>query len=192
MFPWHLQFSWRDLSSFPFYCFPLFLCTDHWGRLSYLSLPFFGTLNTDRNIFPFLLCLLPLLFSAICKASSDNHFAFLHFFFLGMTLITASCTKSWTSVHKSLGTLWNQIPWIYLSISLHNHMGYNLGHTWRVKHFLTYFLQFKSEFCSKKFIIWATISSQSCFYWLYRTSPSLAAENIIIWFQYWPSGDAHV
>ena len=25
-----------------------------------------------------------LLFSAICKASSDNHFAFLHFFFLGI------------------------------------------------------------------------------------------------------------
>ena len=35
-----------------------------------------------------------LLFSAICKASSDNHFAFLHFFFLGMILITASCTMS--------------------------------------------------------------------------------------------------
>ncbi|KAB0388105.1 hypothetical protein FD755_003061 [Muntiacus reevesi] len=31
----------------------------------------------------FLLCL-SLLFSTICKASSDNHFAFLHFFFLGM------------------------------------------------------------------------------------------------------------
>ena len=31
-----------------------------------------------------------LLFSAICKASSDNHFAFSHFFFLGMGLITAS------------------------------------------------------------------------------------------------------
>ena len=29
-----------------------------------------------------------LLFSAICKASSDNHFAFLHFFFLGMVLMT--------------------------------------------------------------------------------------------------------
>ena len=28
-----------------------------------------------------------LLFTAICKASSDNHFAFLHFFFLGMVLI---------------------------------------------------------------------------------------------------------
>ena len=34
-------------------------------------------------------------FSAIWKASSDNHFAFVHFFFLGMVLITASCTMSW-------------------------------------------------------------------------------------------------
>ena len=32
----------------------------------------------------------PLLFLAIYKASSDNHFAFLNFFFLGMILITAS------------------------------------------------------------------------------------------------------
>ena len=24
MFPWYLQFSWRALKSFPFYCFPLF------------------------------------------------------------------------------------------------------------------------------------------------------------------------
>ena len=30
-----------------------------------------------------------------------------------------------------------------------------------------------------KFMIWATVSSQSCFCWLYRTSPSLAAKNII-------------
>ena len=42
-----------------------------------------------------------LLFSVTCKASSDNHFAFLHFFFLGRVLITASCTMSWTSVHSS-------------------------------------------------------------------------------------------
>ena len=39
------------------------------------------------------------------KASSDNHFAFLHFFFLWMVLITASCTMSGTSVHRSSGTL---------------------------------------------------------------------------------------
>ena len=30
---------------FPILCFPIFLCTDHWGRLSYLSLLFFGTLH---------------------------------------------------------------------------------------------------------------------------------------------------
>ena len=38
-----------------FYCFPLFLCTDHWGRLSYLSLLFFGTLNSNGYSLPFLL-----------------------------------------------------------------------------------------------------------------------------------------
>ena len=35
-----------------------------------------------------------LLFTAICKASSDSHFAFLYFFFLGMVLIPVSCTTS--------------------------------------------------------------------------------------------------
>ena len=46
-----------------------------------------------------------LLFTAICKASSDSHFAFLHFFSLGMVLIPISCTISWTYVHSSSGTL---------------------------------------------------------------------------------------
>ena len=53
-------------------------------------------------------------FSAIYKASSDNHFAFLHFFFLGMVLIPASCTVSQTSVHSSSGTLSHLVPWIYV------------------------------------------------------------------------------
>ena len=43
--------------------------------------------------------------SYICKASSDNQFAFLHFFFLGMVLITTSCTMLQTSVHSSSGIL---------------------------------------------------------------------------------------
>ena len=38
-------------------CFPLFLCIDHLGRLSYPSFIFFGTLHSDGYIFPFLLCL---------------------------------------------------------------------------------------------------------------------------------------
>ena len=51
--------------TFPFYCFPLFLCTDHWGSLSYLSLLFFGTLHSNGFIFPFLLCFLLLFFSQL-------------------------------------------------------------------------------------------------------------------------------
>ena len=35
-----------------------------------------------------------LLFTAICKASPDSHFAFLHFFSMGMVLIPVSCTMS--------------------------------------------------------------------------------------------------
>ena len=50
-----LIFLKRSLS-FPFYCFPLFLCIDRWGRFSYLSLLFFGTLHSIGYIFPFLLC----------------------------------------------------------------------------------------------------------------------------------------
>ena len=46
-----------------------------------------------------------LLFTAICKASSDYHFGFLHFFFLGIVLIPASCTISRTSIHSSSGSL---------------------------------------------------------------------------------------
>ena len=34
--------------SFPLYCFPLFLCTDQWGSLSYLSLLFFETLHWQQ------------------------------------------------------------------------------------------------------------------------------------------------
>ena len=45
------------------------------------------------------------LFSAICKASSDSQSAFLHVFYLGMVLIPISCTMSWTSAHRSSGTL---------------------------------------------------------------------------------------
>ena len=46
-----------------------------------------------------------LLFTAICNASPDSHFAFLHFFSMGMVLIPFSCTMSQTSFHSSSGTL---------------------------------------------------------------------------------------
>ena len=46
-----------------------------------------------------------LLFTATCKASSNNPFAFLHLFFLRTVWVTASCTMLWTSIQSSSGTL---------------------------------------------------------------------------------------
>ena len=50
------------------------------------------------------LCLL-LLLSVICKVFSDNSFAFLHFFFLAMVMITMSCTMLQNSIHSFSDTL---------------------------------------------------------------------------------------
>ena len=51
-----------------------------------------------------------LLFTAICKASSDSHLSFLHFFVLGMFLIPVSYIMSRTSIHSSSGTLSDIVP----------------------------------------------------------------------------------
>ena len=74
-----------------------------------------------------------LLFIAVCKTSSDNHFAFLHFFFLGMPPV--QCHEPESIVLQAL-CLSHLIPWIYLSLLLYNHKEFDLGH------------QFKSEFCN--------------------------------------------
>ena len=34
--------------------------------------------------------------------------------------------------HRSSGTLSDLIPWIYLSVPVYNHKGFNLGHNWMV------------------------------------------------------------
>ena len=56
------------------------------------------------------LLLASLLSTAICKASSNSHSAFWHFFFLGMVMLPVSCTMSWTSVYSSSGTLSDLVP----------------------------------------------------------------------------------
>ena len=91
---------------FPILLFPLISL--HWSlKKAVLSLlvilwnSAFKWVYLSFSLLPFA----SLLFSAICKVSSESHFAFLNFFFLGMVLITASCTISWTSVHSSSGTL---------------------------------------------------------------------------------------
>ena len=96
----------------------VFLYFSHWSlRKAFLSL--FAIFWNSAFKWVYLsfspLPLTSLLFTTICKVSSDNHFAFIHFFFpLGMVLIPASCTVSWTSIYSSSGTLSDLIPWIYL------------------------------------------------------------------------------
>ena len=43
-------------------------------------------------------------FHSYLSGSPDSHFAFLHFFSMGMVLIPVSCTMSQTSFHSSSGT----------------------------------------------------------------------------------------
>ena len=70
---------------------------------------------------------------AICKASSDKHFAFLHLFFRGWSwsLPVLQC-----HVPLSIGLQElcqpDLIPWIYLTLPLNSHQGFDLGHTWMV------------------------------------------------------------
>ena len=92
MFSWYLYFL-EEISSLSHSFLFLHFFALITGMLSYLSLLFFGTLHSNGYIF-FSLFFTSLLFTAICKASSDSHFASLHFFFLGMVWIPVSCTKA--------------------------------------------------------------------------------------------------
>ena len=149
VFSWHLFISYASVRSLPFLSFivpilawniplisPIFLkrylslshsivflyfFIVHW-RKPYLFFLFCVTLHSVDYICPLLLCLALFFPSAICKASSDNHFAFLHYFFFGIILVIASCTVLWNSVHWSSGNpvLPCLIPWIYSSPPLYN------------------------------------------------------------------------
>ena len=64
-----------------------------------------------------------LLFSALCKPFSDNHLAFLHFFFLEMVLITTSYTMLWTMrrsmpFHLFIFNLQLFLHWLPLTVIL--------------------------------------------------------------------------
>ena len=114
MFPWCLWFS------FQLYCFPLFLCIVHLGRLSYLSLLFIGMLHSDGHIFPFLLCLLLLFSSHIFVRAPQTtiwpfHISFSWWFWSPPPI---PCYERLSIVLQAL-CLSDLIPWIYLSIPLY-------------------------------------------------------------------------
>ena len=90
---------------FPFYCFPLFLCTDPWGRLSYLSLLFFGTLHSNGYIFPFLLCFSLLFFSQLFVRPPQTAILLFCISFswgLSWSLSPIQCHKPPSIVHQAL------------------------------------------------------------------------------------------
>ena len=118
--------------------FPILLFSSsslHWSlRKAFLSLlavlwnPTFKWVYLSFSPLPFV----SFLFSAICKTFLDNHFALLHFFFLGMLLITTSCTVSQTLVHSSSGTLFIRSNPLNPFVTSTVCKGFDLGHTWMV------------------------------------------------------------
>ena len=127
------------------------------------------------------------LFSAICKASSDNHFAFL---FLGdgfdyHLLYNVKNFRPWFFRHSLL----DLILWIYFSLPLYNHKRFDLGHTWMVLptffnlHMNLAIRSSWSELQSAPNLIFADCIELLQF-WLQRIQS--------IWFLYWPSSDVHV
>ena len=116
--------------------FPIVLFSSvslHWSlRKAFLSfLAILWILHSDGCIFPFFLCLLLLFFSHLfVRPPQITILPCLHFFFLGMVLITASCTMSQIFVHRQALCLSDLIPWIYFSLPLYNHKVFDLGHIW--------------------------------------------------------------
>jgi len=147
---------------------------------------FFGKFIISSNgyIFPFLLCLLLLFFSQLFVSPPQTTilpFCISFSWGWSWSLPPVQCQEPLSIVLQALCRS-DLIPWICLLLPLYNRKGFDLGHTWMVSGF-PYFLQFKSEFGNKEFMIWitvwVTVSSWSCLYWLYRVSPSLTAKNII-------------
>ena len=113
--------SWRDLWSFPFYCFPLFLCIIHLKRLSYLSLLFSGSSHSFGYIFPFLPCLSLLFFPQLfVKPTQTTISPFCTSFSLRWfwSLPPVQCYKPQFIVLQTL-RLSDLIFWIYSSPPLH-------------------------------------------------------------------------
>ena len=135
MFPWYLIFLKRSLvfsillsSSISFHCSV---------KKAFLSLPAILWNSAFKWVYLYFspLPLASLLFSALCKASSDNHFPFLNLFFLGMVLITlclqvSSCQKVEKAMAPHSSTLAWKIPWTEEPGGLQSMGSLRIGHDW--------------------------------------------------------------
>ena len=92
--------------------------------------------------------------------------------------ISFSNAWKWEVKGKSLSRVWLLVtPWT-TAYQAPPSMGFSRQEYWNGVP-SPYFLQFKSEFGNKELMMWATVSSWSCFCWQYRASPSWAAKNMI-------------
>ena len=127
---------------------------------------FSGSLNLVENIIYFLPSLSSLLFSAIFKVFSNNHFSFLHFFSLGF-LVIASYTKLWTSIHSSLGILSTRSNPLNLFITPNCIITgiWFRSYVNGIVVFPIFFNVLKLVFCNEELMIINTVSSRflSCF-----------------------------
>ena len=111
MFPWYLQFSWRNLYSLSHFIAFLYFLVSFTSEVFLTSPCYSLDLCIQFGIsFPFSFVFY--FFSFLSKASSDSHFAILPFLFWGMVLVTTSYTALRTSVLSSSSTLPDLIPWI--------------------------------------------------------------------------------
>ena len=125
MLPWYVKISSLSHSVVFLYFFALITEED------FLISPFYSLEPCIQMGISFLFSF-AFLFSTICKSSSDNHFAFLHFYFLGDGFDHSLLDHETLSIVCQALCLSDPIPWIYLSLPLYNHKGFDLGHTWMV------------------------------------------------------------
>ena len=144
------------------------------------------------------LSLSPLLFTPLCsstvsKVSSDNHFAFLLFFFFGMVLFAASCTILWTSVHGSSG-----------SLSTRSNL-FNLFVTSTANSYRIWFKSYPAGLLLFPVFFSLSMNFAMRSWWSEpQSAPGLVFADCIqlihpqlqrmssVWFWYWPFGDVHV
>ena len=104
MFPWYLLIFLKRSLVFPTLLFSSISL--HWSLRKALSLLAILWNSAFKWVYlsfsPLLLA--SLLFTAICKASSDSHFAFLHFFSLGMILLPRTWLSDWTELNWTGGS----------------------------------------------------------------------------------------
>ena len=155
-------------------------CTVHWRRPSFLSVLFFGTLRLVGCTFPFLPCFSFLFFLQLfVKPPQITTLPSCFSFSLGwFCLLSPVQYYGPLSVGLQAHCELDLMPWVLFVTST----AYSQG-SW-LKSYLACLVVIPTFFSlslnfNMRSLIWATVSSMSCFCWLYTASPSLATKNVI-------------